>query len=163
MQLRRDQCDLYAGQVAALMERYGVLLTTPAPGEDLETYENADGAIAFELRGDLPSSRVDHPATIEVRETLVPAGGDSYVTQRYEYELLDPLGDHRRAFHMHDPDWFARELYVLVHEHCEHPVGRVECDHYAGPPVKDSFYGVVRLLKAWTDGAIGCASLDCLD
>ncbi len=163
MELRGDDCDAYAGRVATLLEQYGVVLTTPAPGEDLETRESPEGVIGFQLKGNLPSAGAESPATIELREALMPVGGDWYATQRYEYELLDHHGNHRRAFHMHDRDWFARELFVLVHEHCERPIGASGCEHYAGTPVKDSYSGVVRLIGAWTAGPIDCSSLECLD
>lgn len=163
MQLRREEFPDYVGRVVWLLERYGAALIKPGADDDLELLEDEGGGIGFDLVGELPHSGPSGAPTVEIRESLAPVGDGRYATQRYEYELLDPDGDHRRAFHMHDPDWFARQLYVLVHEHCERPLGHLECDHYAGAPVKDSYAGVVRLIAAWTAGPAVCASFDCLD
>jgi hypothetical protein len=162
MRIRPSEVDAYPDVVVELLERYGVALIQPGIGERAEVVEDDAGRLSFELIGELPSTS-GVTARVELREQLSPRHDGLYETSRYEYELVDPEGEQRRAFHMHDPDWFARELYVLVHEHCERPLGHVECDHYAGAPVKDSYAGVVRLIAAWTAGQIDCSSLDCLD
>jgi hypothetical protein len=163
LQLRREEFPDYVGRVLWLLERYGAELIKPGADDDLELLEEEGGGIGFELVGELAHSGASRTPRLEIRESLAPIGDGRYATQRYEYELLDANGDQRRAFHMHDPDWFARELYVLVHEHCEHPIGRIDCDHYAGTPVKDSYAGAVRLIAAWTAGPMDCASFDCLE
>ena len=68
----------------------------------------------------------------------------------------------RRAFHLHDPEVFLRRFLVLVHEHCERPIGTSHCDHYAGLPMRDSREGIGRILAAWTDG-FDCHALTCLE
>jgi len=162
MLCRYDECEDYLVKVAELMERYGVVLTKPAPGEDLELVEDDQGALSFELIGELPDVGTGRKATVEVREELAPLGDGTYRTSRYEYELIDPVGKYRRAFHLHDPEPFARRFLVVVHEHCERPLGRVDCEHYAGSPLKDSYAGVTKVLNAWTGGPIDCRTLICL-
>jgi hypothetical protein len=64
---------------------------------------------------------------------------------------------------VHFPEWFRARHLVLVHEHCERPIGRVACEHYEGSPIKDGFAGVVALLDVWTAEPPDCASLRCLE
>ena len=156
------ECEDYLVKVTELMERYGIVLTKPAPGEDLVLVEDDQGALSFELIGHLPDMVTGRRAGVEVREELAPLGDGTYRTSGYEYELIDPVGDYRRAFHLHDHETFARRFLVVVHEHCERPLGRVDCEHYAGLPFKDSYAGVTKLLDAWTGGPIDCGTLICL-
>lgn len=58
---------------------------------------------------------------------------------------------------------FARRFLVLVHEHCERPLGITDCDHYAGSPVKDSFEGGRKLIEACMARPIDWATLNCLE
>ena len=82
----------------------------------------------------------------------------------YAYELLDHERDVRFALHLHDPDRFVDTYRVVVHEHCESPIGSVRCGHYAGDPVGDCYQGVDRLLEVWTrDASLDCAALVCLE
>jgi hypothetical protein len=76
--------------------------------------------------------------------------------------LLDHERDFRRAHHLHDRDVFVRRFNVVVHEHCERPIGNVQCAHYEGSPIRDAFAGVVALLDAWTADPPECADLRCL-
>ncbi len=162
MRASSEECETYLGGVAVLLERCGVRLTHPAAGAALELIEDAEGALSFELVGDLPADAAD-AATIEVREELAPIGDGQYQTSRYEYELIDRARDYRRAFHLHDPRWFERQFLVVVHEHCERPLGEPICPHFAGSPIRDAFAGVMALLEAWTAEPAECASLTCLE
>ena len=100
---------------------------------------------------------------IAVREELASTGDHAYETTAYAFELVDSVSDVRRSFHLHDPDWFARRFQVVVHEHCEHPIGRADCAHFEGHPVRDAFRGVMLLVEAWMGGATDCRGLRCLD
>jgi hypothetical protein len=157
-----EGCAAYLAQVAELMQQGGIVLTQPAPDTDLELFENNEGALSFELIGELPDRRASSRTTIEVREELSPIADGLYQTSRYEYELIDRTRDYRRAFHFHDRDWFEREFLVVVHEHCEHPLDPVECQHFAGVPIKDSCAGVMTLVDVWTAEPADCGSLTCL-
>jgi hypothetical protein len=101
-------------------------------------------------------------AEIGVREEFRPVGPDLYERSRYEYELLDLARDYRRSFHLHFPEWFEREFLVVVHEHCERPVGRVDCEHYEGAPIKDAYAGISVLMEVWTGETPECTDLRCL-
>ncbi|HEX7464973.1 MAG TPA: hypothetical protein VF382_08805 [Actinomycetota bacterium] len=162
MRATYEECEGYLAGVAQLMERCGVVFTKPAPDEDLELCENDAGFLSFELIGELPEGDWPGGATVEVREELGPIGDGRYRTSRYEYELIDRARDYRRAFHLHDPEWFEREFLVVVHEHCERPLNHVDCQHYAGAPIEDSYVGVMGLLDAWVAEPADCGSLTCL-
>ena len=58
--------------------------------------------------------------------------------------------------------WFERRYLVVVHEHCERPLGDAACDHYEGSPIRDGYAGVMVLIDAWTDEP-GCFELRCLE
>lgn len=163
MLIHEDECEDYIANVAELMERYGIVLVKPATGEDLVLIEDDRGALGFELIGELRGEGTGRPATIEVREELAPLGEGTFHTTGYEYELIDRSADYRRAFHLHHPEEFGRRYLVLVHEHCESPLGQAECEHYSGMPLKDSYAGLTKLLDAWTEGPIDCRTLICLD
>lgn len=161
MIVKDQDADDYLADVAELLERFGVRLTQPASGDDLELIEDDAGVLSFELVGEIGDWA--SPARIELREALAPYGdGSTYQTSQYGYELIDMAGDFRRGFHFHDADWFLREYLVAVHEHCEQPLGSATCAHYSGTPIKDSYAGARRLLDAWTAGPIDCATLPCL-
>ena len=73
-----------------------------------------------------------------------------------------PLG-RRRAFHRHDPDHFAREFGVLVHEHCEEELGAETCSHYFGLPV-DGFEAIRRFTALWGQPTeLACSDLRCME
>ena len=92
-----------------------------------------------------------------------PAGPDVYARTRYEYELRDEARGYRRALHLHSPESFMRAYLVVVHEHCERPIGAKTCEHHEGSPVKDAFAGVGALIDAWTGDPPDCRRLRCLD
>jgi hypothetical protein len=151
--------EQYLSDVIDLLERLGIALRDP---DDVALLEDRDGGLSFEVSGRLPDGRDAARAEIIIREGFDP-DDDEYVRARYEYELLDRERDFRRAFHLHSPDWFERHFLVVVHEHCERPIGLVRCKHYEGPPVRDAFAGVFGLLDAWTADPPDCGGLRCLE
>jgi len=151
----------YLADVVELLERYGALVD-----EDPQPFINASpsGTRWFELRAGLPDGRVPSRSAIGVREAWQPVAADAFERREYEYELLDRDRDYRRAFHLHDREVFARFFDVVVHEHCEQPIGTSTCDHYAGQPVGDAFAGVEALVGTWVDpNEPNCGALTCLD
>jgi hypothetical protein len=157
-----QEISRYLTSAAVLLERYGVTLRLPGHSDELELLEDPSGRLSFELLGDLPSEADPGRSEIAVREEFRPLGGGRYERSRYEYEIIDRERDHRRAFHLHFPEWFERTFMVVVHEHCEQPVGHVACPHYEGSPIRDAYAGIVALMRVWTDPAPDCAELRCL-
>lgn len=151
----------YLGTVAGLLERYGVVLRTPID-EALTLLEDAEGRLSFELVGDLPEGPGAARSEIAVRELFLPIGFDLYDRHLYEYELIDYARDYRRAFHLHFPSWFEQKFLVVVHEHCERPVGHAACEHYEGSPIRDAYAGVRVLMDTWTGPTPDCSQLRCL-
>jgi hypothetical protein len=162
VRLAAPAVDDYVSRVAELLERCGVALSRPGPGEPVEVLEADDGSLSFELIGSLPDGPAPAPSTLEVRERFRAVAGELFERDGYEYELVDRARDLRRAFHHHDPEWFERRYLVVVHEHCEQPIGETACDHYHGAPIRDAYAGVMALIDAWT-GAPGCSRLRCLE
>lgn len=162
MRATYDEIASYLANLAGLMERHGILLRPSVDGEDLIIGETADGSLSFELLGDLPHG-VEPASRISVREAFAHVAPGRYERSRYEYELLDVARDYRRAFHLHSPDWFERTHLVVVHEHCERPIGRVDCEHFEGTPIKDGYAGIGVLMTAWTGAPPDCSTLPCLD
>jgi hypothetical protein len=158
-----EACATYVARVADLLERYGLVLRQPAEGDDLVLAEDEAGVLSYELWGDLPDADDLTPARIEIREEFAPVGPDVYERTRYEYELRDEARGYRRAFHLHSPESFMRAYLVVVHEHCERPIGARTCQHYEGSPVRDAFAGVGALIDAWTGDPPDCRRLRCLD
>jgi len=155
--------DDYLSTVAVMLERYGVNLGAPSGSAEVELLEEPDGRLSFELLGHLPDRGRGDRSDVTVREAFEPIGPKRYERSGYEYELLDRERDYRRAFHMHFPEWFRARYLVLVHEHCERPIGRVACEHYEGSPIKDAFGGIVALVDAWSSDPPACDSLPCLE
>lgn len=161
MRLSGSGLEDYVADVVELLERYGA-----AVGPDAQPYINAtpSGARWFEIRAVLHDGRSPSRSAMELREVWRPLATDSYERREYEFELLDRDRDLRRAFHLHDRDVFARVFDVVVHEHCEQPIGSSSCDHYAGLPVRDAFAGVEILIDTWIKPDVpDCGALTCLD
>ena len=163
MRLSSQECEDYLGRVAALLEQFGVLLSRPAEGEDLVLEETRTGALGYELRGELADPDGGRPARVEIREQFTAVQPAIYERTRYAYELRDEARDYRRAFHLHSPEAFMSAYLVVVHEHCERPIGATRCDHYEGSPIKDAFAGVRTLMGVWADDLPDCGRLPCLD
>ena len=161
MRLSDANLDDYLLGVANLLERYGVALD--GAGQELEIDSATTGARTFDLRGFLPDGRQPPRAIVELRETWIPDGSGALERVEYVYELLDHERDFRQAHHLHDRDVFVRRFSVVVHEHCERPIGRVECAHYEGSPIRDAFAGVVALVDAWVADPPECSDLRCLE
>jgi hypothetical protein len=153
----------YLAAVAALLERFGVSLTSRGPDGDLELLEDPDGNLTFELIGTLPDGATAARSTVAVREEFQPIAADLYERRRYEFELIDRGHDYRRAFHLHSREWFERRHLVVVHEHCERPIGTVRCPHYEGSPIRDAFAGILALVTEWVDPPHDCSALRCLE
>lgn len=162
MRLTDPEVDDYASRIVELLERYGVVISKPAPGRPVEILEADDASLSFELIGSLPDGRVPALSTLEVREHFRSIDRESFERDGYEYELSDRERGFRRAFHLHDAAWFERRYLVVVHEHCERPLGDPECDHYEGPPIRDGYAGVMALVDAWTGEPPDCTGLPCL-
>jgi hypothetical protein len=162
VRLASGQLEDHLADVAELLERHGVILEL-GPDDDLVLEQTPSGRLFFDLRGHLPDGR--HPArsVIEMREIWRPADG-AFERFEYTYELIDQQRGFRRAFHLHDRDAFVRRFNVVVHEHCEQPLGRASCSHYAGVPVRDAFAAVMQLIEVWVEPSVpDCAALVCLD
>jgi hypothetical protein len=153
----------YLSDIATLLERYGVSLRFATRSDDLELLEDQSGNLSFELLGSLPDDATPARSEIAIREAFEPIGPDRNERTEYEYELVDRERDYRRAFHLRFPDWFRARYLVLVHEHCERPIGRIACDHYEGSPLKDGFAGILALVDVWTAEPPACAELRCLE
>ncbi len=162
MRARHDDCAEYLARVAAFLERCGVALRL-SKDDDLELLEDDDGVLSFELLGDLPGRTRRATARVAIREEFRPVAPDLYERSRYEYELLDTARNFRRTFHLHFPEYFERRFLVVVHEHCERPIGHVDCDHFEGPPIRDAYAGANVLMDAWTGEPPDCRSLRCLE
>ncbi len=163
MRLRRAALEDYLTDLAELLERYGVGLD-PAAGEDLSVIESPSGSLSFALRGFLPDAHQPPRSTLELREVWQPSESGALERRDYAYELIDHERGYRRAFHLHDRDWFAERFDVVVHEHCKHPPGTAACDHLAGHPVRDGFRAVEMLMAIWIDPVVpDCAALPCLE
>lgn len=161
MRLTDASLDDYVLDVANLLERYGVALDVA--DEELVIEVAGTGARTFDLRGYLPDSRLPSRATVVLRETWIPDGPGALERMEYVYELLDHQRDFRQAHHLHDRDVFVRRFSVVVHQHCERPIGNIDCAHYEGSPIRDGFAGVVALVNAWTADPPECSDLRCLD
>ena len=134
------------------------------PDGDLALEESPSGSLAFELRGFLPDGRQPPKAVLEVREVWGRVEADAFERRGYAYELLDHERGFRRAFHLHDADVFVRRYAVVVHEHCERPIGIAPCTHVSGGPVRDAYRAVELLMGIWVDPSIpDCATLPCLE
>lgn len=148
-----DELDAYAAGLTARVH------STGAEVESTLTYGQDGGSAQLELIGHLPGG-----ASLVVKERWLRTFHDrQWEPSGYIYELLDVERGFRRGWHMHNPNWFARRHRVIVHEHCEQPIGTVACDHYAGVPVPNGWAGVDLAMKAWLVEFEGCAGLVCLE
>ncbi|MBA3877081.1 MAG: hypothetical protein C0498_09130 [Anaerolinea sp.] len=159
----QDQIAAYLASAANLLGRYSVDLALPSDSDAVELLEDSNGNLSFELLGTLPGSQDVARSELAIREGFERLGPDQYERTRYEFELVDRGREYRCAFHMHFTEWFVERYQVVVHEHCERPVGRVACEHYEGSPIKDAFAGILKLIEVWTDAPPDCATLACLD
>jgi len=160
MRLSGAALEDHVADVVELLDRHGWVL---AQDSDPDVKASPSGARWYDVLVALPGSP-QRRATVAMREVWLPVAEDGFERSDYRYELLDPGRNIRRAWHRHDSEWFARRFDVLVHEHCENPIGEAACDHYAGFPVRDAFAGVELLVDAWLDpDPPDCDALRCLE
>jgi hypothetical protein len=146
----------YVGTLASILWNYGASFPVPT----LDAYPEGD--LGFSISAELPGAAVPRAAVLELTEVWSPEGRGQYRRVEYAYEFIEhPIG-RRRAFHRHDPDYFAREFGVVVHEHCEERIGVPTCSHYFGLPI-DGYEAIRRFLSAWgRPTPFGCAALRCM-
>jgi hypothetical protein len=162
VQLGSDEHADYVLDLVELAERYGIVLDLPTNGQ-IEIQVEHDGTLRFGIVGYLPDGRQPPLAVIELNEKWRPAARDRHERSAYRYELLDRERGFRRAFHWHDEREFVRRFGVVVHEHCEEPIGHATCAHHFGPPVRDGFRAVELLMAAWIADPPDCTELPCLE
>ena len=159
MRLLSGELEEHVLNLADLTDRYGARIDA---ARDLEILHEPGGVASFRIVATLVEASTAPPSTIEFRERWLRGSDDRYERAAYAYELLDRGRRTRRAFHLHDPDWFQRRYLVVSHEHCEYPLGHASCEHVFGPPVRDAFRGLDLLFDAWT-GGVNCSDLPCLE
>lgn len=163
MRLSIADLEDYLARIADLLERHGVVLDFE-PTAPVVLEESPSGAMSFSLRGFLPDGRIPPLSVLEVRERWRRVAPDELERSEYEYELLDHERGFRRGFHLHDSEDFIRRFNIVVHEHCERPIGTAPCAHIEGSPVRDGYRGVELLLEIWMDpGLPDCAGMICLE
>ena len=162
MRLSSEEHADYVVGLAELAERYGVVLdlATDAP---IEVQVEPDRTVRFGIVGYLPDGRQPQLALIEISEKWRPGTRDEYERSAYRYELLDRGRGFRRAFHLHDEHEFVRRFGVVVHEHCESPIGHAPCPHHFGPPVRDGYRAIELLMAAWVADPPDCIAIPCLE
>lgn len=148
----------HLGRLAVILWNYGASFSAPT----LNLYEDT-GNLGFTFTADLAGSGSPGPAIIKLSEIWVPGGRpDDFTRYEYEYDFVEHPLNRRRAFHLSQPDFYAREFGVLVHEHCEEIIGAPACDHYYGLPVT-AYEAIDRFTSMWGQrGPLGCASLRCM-
>ena len=161
MRLADAGLETYLADVAQLLDRYGVA-SGDANG-DLVVEATGDRIRTFDLRGSLPTARHPSGAILDIRETWIAGDFAGFERAEYVYELRDHERDFRFAFHHHDQDVFVRRFAVVVHLHCERPIGTTDWRHYEGSPIRDAFAGVMALIDVWTAEPPDCAALRCLE
>ena len=152
----------YAADLVALLERSGVEVVGPEAPDPLEVRRMPGGTTAIAIAGQLPAWGATPSASLLVRETYEPVGSNTLERTSYAFELIDHGRGFRRAFHQHDDAWFVRHHLVVVHEHCERPIGFAPCAHFEGTPVRDGFAGILALLDAWIIAPPDCSTFRCL-
>ncbi len=146
----------HLGTLSSILWNYGATFAVPT----LDRY--SDGEVGFTFASELPGASQPRPAVIELTEIWTAERRGQYRLVEYAYEFIEFPLDRRRAFHRHDPERFAHEFGVVVHEHCEEILGAPTCDHYYGLPV-DAYEAIDRFLSSWGQPApFGCAELPCM-
>jgi hypothetical protein len=146
----------HLGTLAATLWNYGATFAVPT----LDTYNS--GEVGFSFSAELPGSEIPKPAVIRLAEIWALDGPDDFGRREYEFDFIEYPLDRRRAFHGHDPDHFAREFQILVHEHCEEHLGSPACGHYYGLPIT-GFEAIRQFTSLWGQPVLlGCARLRCI-
>lgn len=150
----------YAERLVLHVETTGADVT---PQPELQ-FARRQGLARVEVRAELPGAGLPRQSRIELREIWRRGDRNDWELDGYAYDLIDHERRRRRAFHLHDRDFFIRRYRTVVHEHCEEEIGSADCAHFAGTPIRDGHDAIDRLLDVWTDdAALGCADLECLD
>jgi hypothetical protein len=155
------ELDVYVAELADQAERYGIALE-PEAGDAVVIEIQPDLARRFSIVGFVPAGRHLVGARLEVSERWAPRG-QAFERSAYRYELLDFETGYRRAFHRHDDDYFQDRFGVVVHEHCEAPIGESPCEHLFGSPVRDGRQAFALLMEIWSGDPPNCAALPCLE
>jgi hypothetical protein len=151
------ELQVHLGTLATILWNYGASFPDPT----LDRYADT-GNLGFVFTAELPGSQQPRAATVRMAELWQRDGRDAYRRREYAYDFVEHPLARRRAFHGHDPDHFAREFRVLVHEHCEEALGRPTCQHYYGLPV-DPYEAIRRFASLWGQpGPLRCADLQCM-
>lgn len=147
----------HLGTLSAILWNHGASFAVPT----LDSYDGETVGFSFEV--DLPGPASPRPAVIKLAEIWAPQGRlDDFRRREYAYDFIEHPLARRRAFHGHDPDHFAREFGVLVHEHCEERLGLPDCDQYYGLPIT-AHEAIRQFVSLWGQpGPIGCAALRCI-
>lgn len=126
----------------------------------------ADGlAASISIEVALPGGGIPQISELRFKERWErPYRDQRWRLTEYAYELLDHERGLRTALHLHHQDWFVVNFHVVVHEHCESPIGSSACEHYAGVPVSDGSEALDRLMSVWLDDVVpDCSRLTCLE
>ncbi len=161
MRLAIVELDAYVADLAVLAERYGITLNLPDDAS-LSIETEPGESRRFDIVGSLPDGRRPPQATVQIAEKWQPVD-DAYERFAYRYELIDHQRDYRRAFHRHDDPWFASHFGVVVHEHCESPLGEAPCAHHFGAPIADGYKAIEALMSVWVADPPECDDLPCLE
>jgi hypothetical protein len=146
----------HLGTLSSILWNYGATFAVPT----LNRYGESE--IGFAFAAELPGASQPKPPRIELTEVWAPERRGQYRLVEYAYDFIEYPLARRRAFHRHDPDRFAREFGVVVHEHCEEILGQPACDHYYGLPM-DAYEAIGHFLSTWGQPApLGCAKLRCM-
>lgn len=147
----------YLDALSTILWNYGATFPVPT----LDRYRHG-GAVGFRFVAELPGATVPKAAEIKLAEIWSSRQTNELRRVEYAYDFMDHPLRRRRGFHGHDPDQFAREFGVLVHEHCEEVLGEPACEHYYGLPV-DGYEAIRRFATLWSqEGPLGCMALRCM-
>ncbi|MEP7378017.1 MAG: hypothetical protein ABI725_00485 [Chloroflexota bacterium] len=161
MRLSGREIDDYLLDLTELAERYGVEFALAEGRWPIVEVDNRD-VRRITVSGTLPAAQPNGSA-IKVSEIWRPIDTDAFERSAYLYELVDHERGFRRAFHRHHEKDFLGRYGVVVHEHCESPLGTAPCPHLFGPPVRDGFRALELLMTAWISDQPRCADLPCLE
>jgi hypothetical protein len=162
VRLTSGELDDYVVDLAELAERYGITLNV-SDGPSLAVETEPDGAQRFNLSGFLPDGRQPPRSIVQIAEAWLPDAAGGYERSEYRYELIDHERGYRRAFHWHDESYFEHRFGVVVHEHCESPMGSAPCPHYFGAPVRDGYRAIELLISIWVGDPPHCLDLPYLE
>lgn len=157
MNVTRPQLRAYLGILSTTLWNFGAEFPMPT----LDPTPTGDQQFAIEAV--LPGASIARPALIRLAEIWAPVARDQFRRVEYAYDFIEHPLNRRRSFHGHDPEFFAQEFGVLVHEHCEEGLGQPACAHYYGLPI-DGHQAIRRFTVSWGQpGPLGCDDLRCME